>query len=152
VLSASQLLGDGYVDIPSDVLSIGERIAKGDPTMGWRGDPRMSLCFNPQAIGGRPFEVWGVTSEEKPYIVATYASVSATILADLAASDWQHGPSLLAKLEQQRAAERKAREDRQADREGEVIDKMLWAVNKSFHTETGGRPFVGQVGAVKEAR
>ena len=144
--TASELLGDGYVDVPADVAFIGQRIMAGDATLGWRGDPSMSLMFNPHAPDGRVFEVWGVDARRRPYIVARYDSVGPRILADLAASDWQNGPALLDRYYEgeRKKAERKKADQR--DQQGELVERMQWAINRSFRHLTGGRVMVGQVG------
>lgn len=146
--TAATFMPDGYVGVPMDVFSIGERIMRGDATMGWRGDPRMSLMFNPDPATnrGKPFEVWGVDQFKRPYIVARYESVGPRILADLAASDWQNGTPMLDRMYE---AERKKRADKAAkrrDENDEILEKLRWGINKTFGHMTGSTRLFGQVG------
>jgi hypothetical protein len=147
-ITASSLLGDGYIDIPLDVYRIAQRIVEGDPTMGWRGDPQMSLMANPRATDGRHFEVWGVDAEGQPYIVAAYEKVSPKILADLAASDWQNDHrQMLTKMSADAHAAKRKRDDRRRDQEAEIADRLGHAVRRAFgHLGGGTRGFFGQVG------
>lgn len=141
---SSDFLGDAYLDVPADVMFIGERLRRGDPTIGWRGDETMSLVFNP-VMGD--YEVIALDAERKPYVAWHGDGISPKILADLAASDWQRGPALLERYMAENRKREDARDAREADQRALIADKMLHATNVAFrHLTGGGRRVFGYTG------
>lgn len=61
-LVAPRELPDGTVVWDDHAPTIAERIRDGDPTYGWTGDPRLSLCLN-TAYSDERDRYWGVAWE-----------------------------------------------------------------------------------------
>lgn len=144
-IGPSDLLGDDYIDIPADVYGLGERIRKGDATMGWRGDESMGIYWNPR-FG--EFEVLGLDAERKVYCVWHGRKLDGpAILAHLVATDWQKGRRLLDELHAKRKAKDEQWERDTRDKRMEANDKLRFALNKVFrHYGDGGRRVFGQIG------
>lgn len=133
----------GYLDVPMDVLGIARRVKEGDPTLNWRGDPDMELCFNPHL---RRFEVIGIDAHGRPFVAAHAEGVTPKLLVDLAMNDWQHGPALLNRIYADIDKAEADRESAKRDKMAEVADKMLHAARKLVRQHGSGPRFFGQVG------
>lgn len=137
-LVALSQLGEHTVEWRDDTLDIARRIQHGDEL--WRGDPQMQLRFN---FLGERFEVWGVDAHGDGYLAASHDRCDHTLLAKLAAGDWQRGAAASAQVLLHERALRREQEAKEADARGEMIDKLGWAIRRDFH---GARRTFGQVG------
>jgi hypothetical protein len=138
------LLDGTNVMIAGGVTDIGDRIAQGDPTCGWEGDPSMGLFVDmEQYVDGLAnpyvgwFEVWGKDDHGNGYFVGRWPRCDADILRDLAAGHWKRGnPAIRA---QERQAQRRAELDYQAaQKRMEGHDKLHHALLASMGQHYGG--------------
>lgn len=127
-------LPEGTFEVPVSVLDLDRRLRDGDPTMGWRGDPSMRLCFNEQT---RRFEVWARDGHGRDYVAITSDGVSPRILADLAASDWQRGKGVLREVLEREEARHRDREAYMAELRGAASEKFAWHAAEAFRQSTG---------------
>ena len=137
-LAALSQLGEHTVEWRDGTLDIARRVQHGDEL--WRGDPQMQLRFN---FLDQRFEVWGVDAEGNGYLAASHDRCDHTLLTKLAAGDWQRGKAAAAQVVLHERALEKERLRKDADKRGEVIDKLGWAIRRDLH---GTRRTFGQVG------
>lgn len=80
-------LQDGSLaNVDSDVLAVGRRLQEGDATLGWPGDPSLSLCFDHDR------KVWCAVHVDKaglPYVVADHPTCDAGLIAKVVFADNQ---------------------------------------------------------------
>jgi hypothetical protein len=132
-------------EIAGDVLDIGHRINAGDPTIGWRGDSRMSLHagYLTDELTGRPildrfiYEVHGFDAHDDPYVVGRWPECDTRILRDLAAGDWRN-PDRFDLLRKKNAAAQARRERVEAEARGEAVDRLAWALQRDQGYLYGG--------------
>jgi hypothetical protein len=138
-------LPDGSISYEEARPDIGERIRDGDATLGWLGDPLLTLVCTPTfESGGVPrWEVWRKHPEGEPSLVASKVG---TLEADqlirmLAAHDTRThdvvGELLArndARTEASKAAFREGNEER--------ADKLAWALGRDLGIPAqDGRPY-----------
>ena len=137
-MPALMQLGEHMAEVSGDVLDIARRVREGDEL--WRGDPTMDLRYN---LIEQQFEVWAVDAGGNGYLACTSEVCDHRILERLVAGDWQRGKAAAAAVVLNERARESERERREADKRGEAIDKLGWAIRRDLHTT---RRVFGQVG------
>ena len=112
--------------VEDDVLRIKERIRKGCPIVGWRGDETARLVHHPE-IG-----FWVILEDIKgePYVAASSENCDETLLRKLRDGDWQHGRGTQTVLDSIEAEQK--RQDDEARRFHEAAVEEY--VPKMMHT------------------
>jgi len=133
-------LGSGRI-APIDAgnaIDIGTRIRDGDPTLGWEGDPNLSLCYD------HDHGDWVVTHVDltgRPYIAVTHDRCDVTLILKLIASDNQRTNPWEDVRKAREAAELRlaAELDEQLS---DINQKARWAIRRDIGWDTRGQ-FVG---------
>jgi len=127
------LIRNGRVELTSDMLDIGRRIREGDEL--WRGDPSMTLCWNPLT---QKYEVIGVDRTGQQYLAASHHACDARLLIKLSEGDpTKH--NVLARVMKENEQLRAAEDAAAREKAREVADKMHFALRKDLGQHMGGR-------------
>lgn len=112
--------------VEADVFDVGRRLRDGDPTLGWEGDPSMSLCVN-QHTG--MFEVWARDHEGQgePYLAGSWAYCDNRVITAMAAGHWKRARKVFQDMID--ASDAKAAEADYQSRQhtGAIAEKLAWA-------------------------
>lgn len=126
----------GFIEVSGDVLDIARRIRDGDES-GWRGDPSMSLTYNPAS---REFEVLATDRAGNRYVAVSSPRCDHSILIKLREGDPRRG-SVVDRVLAHNEKVRADREQQQRDERRELSLRLAHAVVKDIgHLEGGTRP------------
>lgn len=118
----------GLVLPADDVMGITDRVQRGDPTLGWRGDPAMDVYAH-----GNSVAVYGFDRKGERYVAATVSKVSQgwrhELLRKLRDGDWQD-PHAYDRTVAAQVKDDKARDDRLAERRMELAERFAFAAMK----------------------
>lgn len=131
--------------VAGDVNDIGLRLAKGDATLGWEGDPALSLHLaveidargEPVPNGQVAYEVWHVGADGEPYCVLSAQKCDERIIRRIAAAD-NRRTSLTNRVESLQNKIDAARASREADQRGALAEKLAWALRKDLGAHVDG--------------
>lgn len=128
--------------VTGEAQDIAARVKHGDPTLGWEGDPDMTVCVAPyqHLATGRvvyKFEVWAIDAHHQPYVAVTSDTCGPELIRQLVHADTRRRNVVeeTIKANQRRDAAEAA--DRSAQHE-EMADKLHHALVKE-NTPSGRR-------------
>lgn len=125
-------------DYDRDVLGINERVRRGDPTVGWRGDQTMDVILNTAA---EKVEVWGFDRAGNRYIAASesvhHPGWRHRLLERLRDGDWQR-PGRFDEIQRANDRATAARQAQVDDRLDEAGEKLHWALRRDVGQHFGG--------------
>lgn len=128
--------------VTGEAQDIASRVKHGDPTLGWEGDPDMTVCVAPylNTKTGRVeliFEVWAIDAERKPYVAITSPTCGPELIRRLVHSDVRRRDVVGEAIKANERKERAEAADRSARHE-EMADKLHLALVKE-NTPSGRR-------------
>lgn len=149
--------------VTGEMADIGRRLVEGDPTLGWEGERSLSLhlaikqdpvtgepterctkhrrpqCGSCEAEGDWPycFEVWGIDDHNQPYLALRWPRADASLLRRLVEIDNRRSSTWERSLKIRDDAVRR-REHAQAERRGEMVERLAHAVQKDLGHRVGG--------------
>lgn len=146
-MTIQQFIGNTLVRLEEtgEMADIGRRLVEGDATLGWGGEPTLSLHLavevgpdgNPLPSGKCHYEVWGRDNVGTPYLALTWPRCDASLLRRLVEID-NRVTSVAERSEKIRAAAQRQREREVAERLGPVVEKAAWALQKDLGAHIGG--------------
>lgn len=121
-----------------DELSVNERVQRGDPTMGWRGDGNMVVLFEPER---QVVQALGLDGQGERYVAAEVDPRAEgwqhTLLRKLRDGDWQN-ENRMAELVKKFTAEQKAADTADDDALGAASEKLAWGLRRDIGTYVDG--------------
>lgn len=129
-------LQDGSLaEVDSDVLAIGRRLQEGDATLGWPGDPELSLCFDHDR------QEWAVVHRDltgSPYVVATGPTCDENLVRKVVAAD-NRLRDVAAEIDRRNAKVDAEYERRHEDfLDNHMVPKLQWAYRRDSGWDTPG--------------
>jgi len=129
----------GFILPGDDVVSIAERVRRGDASVGWRGDPRMDVYLDEQR---GVVQVWGWDSLGYQYIAAEVNPFHSQgwrheLLRRLKDGDWQNDDLVdkqIAWVEAPQIERAKAFEELKQEKS----EHIAWALRKDLGHHFGG--------------
>ena len=131
----------GLILPTADVMSIEDRIRRGDPIVGWQGDPSMDLYIR-EDIGEAG--VYGFDRAGDRYLAATVSLADPgwrhTLLQKLRDGDWRtdHGRANGQRIVAHNEAVAKAQEDDLDEKRLEFSERLAWALERDLGPHVTG--------------
>jgi len=113
--------------VPVAALELGRRLREGDATVGWEGDPTLSLEFDPV---NSTWQVWGRDLHGETYCCGAWPHLDGRILRHMVEGHWRNARKTIQKVIDARTAREKAAVDSAAEARGAWADKLGWAAYK----------------------
>jgi hypothetical protein len=128
--------------VTGEAQDIASRVKHGDPTLGWEGDPDMTVCVAPyrNRLTGHVamlFEVWAIDAHRQPYVAVTSDTCGPELIRQLVRADVRKRDVVAEAIKANERRERSEAADRSARHE-EMADKLHLALVKE-NTPSGRR-------------